>query len=130
MRIRNKNRKTVAGQSAQSAWHESERSKRIALIQPLLDKEMSMPAIAEATGLSLSAVSHTVRRYCKRPASWKPNPNLRKGSQSACHYEEVDPSFLTPEQRAQAKRVGITEGRFAWMLKCSQDVMKKRSSNG
>lgn len=113
-----KDRKTVGSVSAQSAWHDAERKRRVAAIQPLLDKEMSMPAIAEATGYSLSAVSHTVRRYCKRPASYKPNPNLSKGTRLTADHDEADPSFLTPEQRERAKRLGMTEGRFAWLCKC------------
>lgn len=97
------------------------REERVAKIQPLLDKGLMPTQISNTLGIPLSVINHLVRRYCKRPyiekygkpADWRSKID---------GTEEVDASHLTQEQREHAKRVGMTEGRYAWLMTCDKGM--------
>lgn len=97
------------------------RDERVAKIQPLLDKGLMPTQISNSLDISLGVVNHIIRRYCKRPyiekygkpADWRAKID---------GTEEVDASHLTAEQREHAKRVGMTEGRYAWLMTCDKGM--------
>lgn len=53
---------------------------------------------------------------------YPPDPSVRsnKGKDDAWDRDEADPSYLTPEELARAKAVGIRPGRFAYLLQLSR----------
>jgi hypothetical protein len=100
---------------------EAIRKKRVALIQPLVDKGLKPQQISDEIGINAETIRHIIRRWCVRPEGYlKPMAN-----QEACLMDwdsECDPSNLTDEQRQHAKRVGMTEGRYAWLMTCPKGM--------
>lgn len=92
------------------------RKKRVALIQPMVNEGLKPIQISQKLGINAETVRHIIRRYCVRPEGYV-NPRLT-GESLMDWQSEADPSILTEEQKAHAKRVGITEGRYAWMVLC------------
>ena len=97
--------------------NERERARRLALVQPLVNEMLTPTQIARRVDLSRSQVAHLVRHYCERPEGYC-NRNGKIGVNNSICLDEADPSGLTEEQLDMARRVGITPGRFAWMVAC------------
>lgn len=98
-----------------------ERNRRIAIIQPLLSSGMQPTEISNKTGFNKEVVRHIIRNYCKRPDGYV-SPVIT-GSTMMDWQSELDPSKLTDAQRGQAKRFGISEGRYAWLLSCPRTII-------
>lgn len=94
-----------------------DREAKIAKIQPLLDKGLLPTQISHELNMSLGVVNHIVRRYCKRPYIDKYG-NQADWKSKITGLEEADTKGLTPEQIAHAQRLGISLGRYAWLLSC------------
>lgn len=97
----------------------AERNRRIALIQPMLDKGMKPVEIRKATGFNKDIVRHIIKNYCNRDY----NANTAFVPTMMDWQSELDPSNLTDAQREQAKRFGIKEGRYAWLLSCPRTII-------
>lgn len=95
------------------------RKARVAKIQPLVTQGIKPSEIGRQIGLDASVVRHLIRRYCDRPEGYV-NPNLSHNESMMDWQSECDPSVLTDDQREHAKRVGITEGRYAWLISCKR----------
>lgn len=93
------------------------RDEKVAKIQPLLDKGLLPTQISRELNLTLGVVNHIVRRWCKRPYIDKYG-NQADWKAKITGLEEADTNGLTPEQIAHAQRVGISLGRYAWLLSC------------
>jgi hypothetical protein len=102
------------------------RKERVSKIQPLVTQGIKPSEIGRIIGLDASIVRHLIRRYCDRPEGYV-NPNLSSNESMMDWQSECDPSVLTDDQREHAKRVGITEGRYAWLLSCPRDVVPVRN---
>ena len=104
------------------------RKKRVALIQPLVNKGLKPQQISEEIGINAETIRHIIRRWCVRPEGYvKP---IKKNDMCVMDWEsERDPSTLTNEQREHAKRVGMTEGRYAWLLTCPKGMHHSLQKN-
>lgn len=107
------------------------RKERLAIIQPMVTSGMKPAQIADATGINAETIRHFIRRWCVRPEGYvRPSQNI------GCLMDwdsECDTSALTDEQREHAKRVGMTEGRYAWLLTCPKGMhhsLQKNQDNG
>lgn len=96
------------------------RNERLAIIQPMVTQGMKPSQIADAIGVNPEIIRHFIRRWCIRPEGYvKPNAN------AGCLMDwqsEADPSNLTDDQREHARRVGMTEGRYAWLMTCPKGM--------
>ena len=106
------------------------REKRLAIIQPLVTQGMKPAQISDVIGLSPEIIRHIIRRWCVRPEGYI----RHKISDSLMDWQsECDPSVLTDEQREHARRVGVTEGRYAWLLSCPKGMhvdLQRNQDNG
>jgi hypothetical protein len=86
----------------------------------MVDKGIKPHQISHEIGLSPEVIRHFIRRWCVRPEGYT------KPSQSGiCVMDgesEGDPLTLSGEQREHAKRVGMTEGRYAWLMTCPKGM--------
>jgi hypothetical protein len=95
------------------------REKRLAIIQPLVSQGIKPAQISHVVGLSPEVIRHIIRRWCVRPEGYVRN----KVNDSTMDWQsECDPSVLTDEQREQAQRIGMGEGRYAWLLTCPKGM--------
>ena len=109
------------GLKLDSEWKRT-RAERVAKIQALVDKKMMPSQIGRELGMTVSQVSNLVRRYCKRPADYYGRPKVVGISRSIALDELSDTSHLTPEQVEYANRLGISLGRYAWLMTCPRNT--------
>ena len=117
----------MKGKSNQSKEGIAERERRVALIQPLVTEGLKPAQISHRIGLNPDVVRHIIRRYCKRPDGYY---KYGRNENMMDWQSEVDPSHLTPEQREHAKRLNMTEGRYAWVMACPRDIVGHRPNVG
>jgi hypothetical protein len=106
------------------------REKRLAIIQPLVTQGMKPAQISHVVGLSPEVIRHIIRRWCVRPEGYV----RHKVADSLMDWQsECDPSILTDDQREHARRVGMSEGRYAWLLSCPKGMhvdLQRNQDNG
>lgn len=89
------------------------RTERLAQVKALLAQGQPQIVIAGKVGMAQSNLCGYLKRHGLR--TWTP----RKGSNdSGWGRERLDPPSLTQDQLDQARRLGITPGRYAWLLTC------------
>ena len=93
------------------------RAERLAQIKALLAQGIAQVTITQKVGMAQSNLCSYLKRHGLR--TW----TARKGRHdSGWGRERVDPSHLTADQLAQASRLDIEPGRYAWLLTCPRDA--------
>ena len=90
---------------------------RLAKCLTFLSQGMNLTQIAERTAIKRT----TLHRFLYRHGAIKAGRDkTRRVSANLDNWgkERLDPSHLTEEQLAQARRFGVSPGRYAWLLTC------------
>ena len=96
----------------------AEAEERLAKCLTLLSQGMSVTQIAERTAIKRTTLHRFLCRHGAIKTTGKDKARRISAAADNWGKERLDPSHLTEDQLAQAKRFGITPGRYAWLLTC------------
>jgi len=95
----------------------AEAEARLAKCLVYLSQGMGVTQISDRVGIQRT----TLHRFLYRHGAIKGGREKQRrvsAQQDNWGKERLDPSHLTEEQLEQARRFGITPGRYAWLLTC------------